>query len=183
MDPNTIWYVELISFHSRQPKLSLKRHPAAFTLVELLVVIAVVAMLVSLLLPAVNAARGAARKTQCTNNIRQLALAFHNHHDAQGAFPLSQLGSGESDGHGGCRGGMFSWHARILPYIEEQPLHESIDFRRQHGRLMHGRPRRNHHPDSPQRGGRRHTHSPVSMSIRRSHRQQRCRDGVRESSV
>ncbi len=43
-------------------------------------------------------------------------------------FPLSQLGSGEPDGHGGCKGGMFSWHARILPYIEETALHESIEF-------------------------------------------------------
>jgi prepilin-type N-terminal cleavage/methylation domain-containing protein/prepilin-type processing-associated H-X9-DG protein len=100
----------------------------AFTLVELLVVIAVIAMLVALLLPAVNAAREAARRTQCTNNIRQLALAFQNHHDSQGHFPVTEIGSGPSDGHGGCRGGMYSWHARILPYIEEQALHASIDF-------------------------------------------------------
>jgi len=100
----------------------------AFTLVELLVVIVIIAMLIGLLLPAVQAARQAARKTQCTNNIRQLALAFQNYQDAIGYFPESQVGSGESDGHGGCLGGMYSWHARILPYIEETALHESIDF-------------------------------------------------------
>lgn len=100
----------------------------AFTLVELLVVIAIIAMLVALLLPAVQAAREAARKTQCINNIRQLALAFQNHHNTQGYFPISQIGSGDSDSHGGCGGGMFSWHARVLPYIEENPLFDAIDF-------------------------------------------------------
>ncbi len=100
----------------------------AFTLVELLVVIAIIGMLVALLLPAVQAARGAARKTQCTNNLRQLALSFQNHHDSMEYFPISQIGSGADDGHGGCRSGMYSWHARILPYIEENPLYESIDF-------------------------------------------------------
>lgn len=106
-----------------------KRYPRrGFTLVELLVVLAIIAMLVSLLLPAVQAARSAARKTQCVNNLRQLALGFHAHHDAIGYFPLSQLGSGEPDGHGACKGGMFSWHARILPYIEETALFESIEF-------------------------------------------------------
>lgn len=99
-----------------------------FTLVELLVVIAIIAMLVALLLPAVQAARDAARKTQCVNNIRQLALAFQNYHDAKGYFPESQIGSGAPDGHGGCGGGMYSWHARVLPYIEEKPLYDSIDF-------------------------------------------------------
>lgn len=103
---------------------------AAFTLVELLVVIAIIGMLVTLLLPAVQAAREAARKTQCTNNLRQLALAFQTHHDSIGYFPLSQIGSGEADSHGGCRSGMYSWHARILPYIEEKPLFDSIDFGR-----------------------------------------------------
>lgn len=100
----------------------------AFTLVELLVVIVIIAMLIALLLPAVQAARGSARKTQCTNNLRQLALSFQTHHDSQGHFPLSQIGSGDADGHGGCRSGMYSWHARILPYIEENGLFESISF-------------------------------------------------------
>ena len=75
-----------------------------------------------------GAARGAARRAQCVNNIRQLALAFQNHHDSIGHFPESQLGSGTADGHGGCSGGMYSWHAKVLPFIEENSLHESINF-------------------------------------------------------
>lgn len=103
-------------------------HRAGFTLVELLVVIAIIAMLVALLLPAIQAARAAARKTQCTNNIRQLGLSFQVYHDSKGHFPESEIGSGQPDGHGGCRGGMYSWHARVLPYIEETALHDSISF-------------------------------------------------------
>lgn len=105
-----------------------RHYKHAFTLVELLVVIAIIGMLVAILLPAVQSARGSARKTQCTNNIRQLGLAFQNHHDAKGFFPESQLGSGVADGHGGCRGGMYSWHAKVLPFIEENALFDSIDF-------------------------------------------------------
>jgi prepilin-type N-terminal cleavage/methylation domain-containing protein/prepilin-type processing-associated H-X9-DG protein len=102
---------------------------AGFTLVELLVVIAIIAILVAILLPAVNAAREAARRTQCQNNIRQLALAILNHEAAMGHFPLNQYGSGTRDGRGGCKAGMYSWHARILPFIEEERLYEKIDFK------------------------------------------------------
>lgn len=117
------------------------RYRRAFTLVELLVVIAIIAMLVTLLLPAVQAAREAARRSQCTNNLRQLGLALQNHHDTVGYFPVSELGSvpsqtirlasfseSNSSTSGLGAGGFYSWHARVLPFIEEQGLYDSIDF-------------------------------------------------------
>ncbi len=99
-----------------------------FTLVELLVVIAIIAILVMLLLPAVNAAHEAARNSQCKNNIRQLALALVNHESTYGYFPISQVSSGTDRAGGGCQAGFFSWHARILPFIEEDTLFKRIDF-------------------------------------------------------
>lgn len=92
-----------------------------FTLVELLVVIAIIGILVALLLPAIQAAREAARRTECSNNIKQLALAMHNYHDTNKAFPA--MGS---RGMGGNRGIYYSWVIPILPYIEQGSLHEGI---------------------------------------------------------
>jgi len=100
------------------------RKKSAFTLVELLVVIAIIGILVGLLLPAVQAAREAARPIQCANNIKQLALALHNHHDAHGGFPSGGWGfywTGDPDrGTGKQQPG--SWAFSILPFIEQQSV-------------------------------------------------------------
>lgn len=95
-----------------------------FTLVELLVVIAIIGVLVALLLPAVQAAREAARRTQCNNNMRQLTLAVHNFHDTNLVFPASQDQWVNSKGATiGC-----SWHTRILPFIEQQAVYQLYNF-------------------------------------------------------
>ena len=98
----------------------------AFTLVELLVVIAIIGVLVALLLPAVQAAREAARRMQCTNNLKQLGLAIHNHHDVMGIFPPSE------DERFNASGGKIkhSWVPHILPFIEQKALHEQYRFDR-----------------------------------------------------
>ncbi len=105
-----------------------RNQPEGFTLVELLVVIAIIGILIGLLLPAVQAAREAARRMQCSNNLKQLALAVHNHESATKKFPVNQIGPGASNGQGGFRTGYFSWIVPLLPYFEQGPLHSQFDL-------------------------------------------------------
>lgn len=87
-----------------------------FSLVELLVVITIIGILISLLLPAVQAAREAARNIQCKNNLKQIGLALHLHHETHGMFPDGKQ----------CHA--FGWGAKILPFLEQEPLYGRIDF-------------------------------------------------------
>jgi prepilin-type N-terminal cleavage/methylation domain-containing protein len=94
-----------------------------FTLVELLVVIAIIGVLVGLLLPAVQQAREAARRSSCSNNLKQQGLALHSHHDAKRRFPPGATLPTTSP-----TAGNWNWHADILPYMEEGGLHARLTF-------------------------------------------------------
>jgi len=111
----------------------LRRQRSAFTIVELLVVIAIIGLLIALLLPAVQSARESARRSSCGNNLKQIGLACHSHHDARKALPPGNVwkfgfpGSGTSCVTAGnpARGSM---HVFLLPYIEMGSLYDRIDF-------------------------------------------------------
>jgi prepilin-type N-terminal cleavage/methylation domain-containing protein/prepilin-type processing-associated H-X9-DG protein len=95
-----------------------------FTLIELLVVIAIIAVLIALLLPAVQQAREAARRTQCKNNMRQVALAMHNYHDVANALPIGVM---RTQGNIAVTVSGYTWYRRILPYIEQANIYNQYD--------------------------------------------------------
>jgi len=120
-----------ISFlRASRPTVSFQRDPArgvaAFTLLELLVVIAIIAILIGLLLPAVQKVRESAARIKCANNLKQLGLALHMAHDTEAGFPPGlRSDSGEAYP-------MLSWMGRLLPYVEQVPLWDQTvaDYRR-----------------------------------------------------
>ena len=117
-----------------------RKHQRGFTLIELLVVISVIAILISLLLPAVQQAREAARRTQCKNNLKQLGLALHNYHDVHRRFPAGYFSYPTSSGAApawaeldpdtwdGAPG--WSWAAMLLPFLDQSNVTNAIDFYR-----------------------------------------------------
>jgi prepilin-type N-terminal cleavage/methylation domain-containing protein len=99
---------------------------AAFTLVEILVVIAIIGVLVALMIPAVQQARESARKTQCANNLKQIGLAMHGYLNNHKAFPAGYTSIVLPDHDDGGPG--WSWGAAIMPFMEQSDIHAQIDF-------------------------------------------------------
>jgi prepilin-type N-terminal cleavage/methylation domain-containing protein len=100
-------------------------HRPAFTLVELLVVIAIIGVLVALLLPAVQAAREAANRMSCGNNLKQIGIGVHNYHDTTKMLP--EAGSRRSTPNSIAQPNI-SWHVAILPFMEEQPMYDQFNL-------------------------------------------------------
>ncbi|MEW4563124.1 DUF1559 domain-containing protein [Bremerella sp. JC770] len=98
-----------------------------FTLVELLVVIAIIGVLIALLLPAVQQAREAARRMQCTNNLKQLSLSLHNYHDSLGSFPPGWIYLASGRGTSTLGDPSFGWGTFVLPYIEQSALFDQMN--------------------------------------------------------
>ncbi len=100
------------------------RNRHGFTLIELLVVLGIIGVLISLLLPAVQGAREAARRGACQNNLHQIGLAIHGYHAANGCFPMAITDEDPADAYGG----FYSVHVRLLPYLDQVPLYNAVNF-------------------------------------------------------
>jgi len=103
-----------------------RSRPSGFTLVELLVVIAIIGVLIALLLPAVQQAREAARRMQCSNQLKQLGLALHNYHDTYGVFPARRGGTEGPGSEPDHNAGRLSAFVVLLPYVEQTAMYDQI---------------------------------------------------------
>ncbi|MCA9162317.1 MAG: DUF1559 domain-containing protein, partial [Planctomycetales bacterium] len=128
--------------------MNFRKRQHAFTLVELLVVIAIIGVLVAMLLPAVQAAREAARRSSCSNNMKQLGLALHNYHDTYKALPagawmFNAAGAGSTSCTTG-NGRRAPWTVSILPFIEQNNIYDKVDFTKSWDNGVHSALRTTH---------------------------------------
>lgn len=111
---------------SLQSRTSVRLFKFGFTLVELLVVIAIIGILIALLLPAVQAAREAARRMSCSNNLKQMGLAMHTYHDGTKGLPATRSTFGATNSSGERGGAFWGGHLALLPYVEQTAAYSAL---------------------------------------------------------